>query len=237
MYCLKCKKVFPDTENTCPHCGASAVPERCPECWAKLSEGEDICLKCGCDIPRYLKEEEEIASYVPPALKDRLKSLPRYIKIGVPVLTSVIIFIIYSVFGYINYSNTAEAKKRAETFVVKVETSMDMITEMAGCYEDDVYNRDWISHIENAAELRKKHADKIDAIHQEREPVTYANELVAECGSDEISSLASDVYYAYTSCYSYVIGEKGKYPHYLDNYNRLLDKYEKAVGKLKNAIK
>ncbi len=237
MYCIKCKKVFPDGDKACMHCGASAVPERCPECWAKLSEGEDICLKCGCDIPKYLKEKEEQASYVPPTLKDRIKELPRYVKIVVPSLAVVLIFIVVSVLGYINYSNTAEAKKHSETFVVRVETSMDMITEMAGCYEDDVYNRDWISHIENAAELREEHADKIDAIHEAREPVTYANELVAECGNDEISSLASDVYYAYTACYSYVIGEKGKYPHYLDNYNKLLDKYEDAVKKLKKAIK
>lgn len=237
MYCLKCKKVFPDTDKNCPYCGASALPERCPECWAKLSAGEDICSKCGCDFLQHIREKEQQASYVPPTLKDRIKSIPKYIKIGVPSFAAILIFIVVSLIGYIDYSHAAEAKKRSETFVVQADASMDMLTEMAGYYEDEVYNRDWISHIENAAALREKYADKIEAIHNAREPVTYAKDLVAECGNDEISSLADDVYYAYTACYSYVIGEKGKYPHYLDKYNKLLDKYENAVRKLEDAIK
>ena len=76
MYCLSCKKVYPDTEDKCPHCGASPFPERCPECYAKLWDGENVCKKCGCDIKRYIKEKEDMANYVAPTVKDKIKSLP-----------------------------------------------------------------------------------------------------------------------------------------------------------------
>ena len=45
MYCLTCKKVYPDTDDKCPHCGASPIPERCPECYTRLLDGADKALK------------------------------------------------------------------------------------------------------------------------------------------------------------------------------------------------
>ena len=236
MYCLTCKKLYSDTEEKCPHCGASPIPERCPECYVKLSAGEDVCKKCGCDIMRHIKEKEEKASYVAPSFKDKLKALPWYVKAGLPLALIVLIITAISAVGYIKLSRRAEAKYCSEMLITRAEESVDMITEMAGYYEDDVYNRDWISHIENAEKLRETHADKIKEMNSIKEPISYANRLVANSGDEELTSLADDVYYAYVACYSYVIGENGKYPHYLKNYNKLLAEYEEAVNKLKKAI-
>ena len=196
MYCLTCKKVYPDTEEKCPHCGALPMPERCPECYAKLSEGEEVCKKCGCDIRKHIKEKEEKANYVAPGFKDRIKALPLYVKIGLPIVLVVLIAAIISTSGYIKYSRRAEAEKYSKELIIRSEKSIAMITEMAGYYEDDVYNRDWISHIENAEELREKHDDKIKSINSAKEPISYANSLVADSGDEDLSLLASDVYYA-----------------------------------------
>ena len=237
MYCLTCKKVYPDTDDKCPHCGASPIPERCPECYTRLLDGADICQKCGCDIKKHIKEKEEKANYVAPGLKDKLRALPLYVKIGVPLVLIVLIIALVSLFGYIKHSRLAEAQRNCEELIVLSEDAVDMISEMALHYENDVYNRDWINHIENAEELREKHADKIKDINRTREPVTYTNDLVADSGEERLASLANDVYYAYTSCYAYVIGEKGKYPHYLENYNKVLSEYKTAVKKLKKELK
>lgn len=236
MYCLICKKVYPDTEDKCPHCGALPIPERCPECYVRLSDGEEVCKKCGCDIRRYIKEKEAQATYVAPGFKDKLKALPLYVKIGLPVLLAVIIIVSISAVGYIKHSRRAEAVHYSEELISRAEQSIEMITEIAGYYENDVYNRDWISHIENAEKLREKHDDKIKVIDSAKEPISYANSLVEKSGDEELAPLASDVYYAYTACYAYVIGENGKYPHYLENYNKILKEYEETIDKLKTAI-
>ena len=195
-----------------------------------------MCKKCGCDIMRHIKEKEEKATYVAPSFKDKLKTLPWYVKIGLPLVLVALIITVISAVGYMRLSRKAEAEKYAGKLISRAGQSMEMITEMAGYYEDDVYNRDWISHIENAEKLREKHADKIKTIDGAKEPISYANRLVANSGDEELSSLAEDVYYAYVACYSYVIGENGKYPHYLENYNKLLNVYEEAVDKLEKAI-
>ena len=236
MYCLTCKNVYPDNKKKCPHCGASPMPERCPECYVKLPKGEEVCKKCGCDIKRHIREKEEKANYVAPGFADKLKALPMYVKIGLPIILIVLIIGVISTVGYINHSRRANAERYSKELITRSEKSMEMITEMAGYYEDDVYNRDWISHIENAEEVREKHADKIKTIDNSKEPISYANSLVADSGDEELSFLADDVYFAYTACYSYVIGEKGKYPHYLENYNKILAEYEEAVSKLKKAM-
>ncbi len=236
MYCLNCKKTFPDGLENCPHCNAPATPERCPECWVRLADDEKICTKCGCDIERYLKEKEEQASYVAPTLKDKIKALPLWLRICVPTALAVLVVLITGVFLYANYTDSKEAGELSVSFAQKTDEAMEMITEIAKLYETEVYDKDWINHIANATKLREKYSDKIRAVKKTREPVTYANSLVSDAGDEEIAALANDVYYAYTSCYAYVIGENGKYPHYLEKYQKLHDKYEQALEKLMEEI-
>ena len=81
MYCLNCKKIIPDGLETCPECGKSLKPERCPECWNKLEDTKSTCTKCGCDIDRYIKEKEEEQSTVEKTIWDRIKELPLWINL------------------------------------------------------------------------------------------------------------------------------------------------------------
>lgn len=236
MYCLNCKKTFPDGLETCPHCNAPARPERCPECWVKLAEDEKICTKCGCDIERYLKEKEEKANYVAPTLKDKIMALPLWLRIAVPTALAVVIILITGALLYSGYADTKKAGELSVSFAEKTDEAMEMITEIANLYETEVYDKDWINHIENATKLREKYADKIRAVRKAREPITYANSLVADAGDEEIAALANDVYYSYTSCYAYVIGENGKYPHYLEKYKKLYNKYKEATERLRAEI-
>ena len=236
MYCLKCKNIIPDGLENCPDCGTPTKPDRCPECWVKMEKEENICKKCGCDVERYLKEKEEDASKTDKGIFQKISELKLWIKITAISVAVLLIAGAIGVNAYLHYNAFGEAQKHCEDLISYSHDSMEMLTEMAELYESKVYNKDWLVHTENATKLRQDYKGKISEIEKTREPIIHANERVAKTGIDELSYLANDVYYAYSDCYAYVIGEKGKYPHYLDKYMNLLDKYEEAAKKLEKAI-
>ena len=236
MYCLNCKKIIPDGLETCPECGKSLKPERCPECWNKLEDTKSTCTKCGCDIDRYIKEKEAEQSTVEKTIWDRIKELPLWIKIAAPTFAAVLIAAIAGTNIYLDFRALAQAKAECLGLVEKADASMELIGEMAEVYDRRVYSKDWLKHTENASEVREDFKDEISKIDDMRQPIIYANETVAKSGDKKLAALSEDVYYAYSSCYTYVVGEKGKYPHYLENYEKLFKEYEKAVDKLEKEL-
>ncbi len=236
MYCLNCKKKVDDGPIICPECNKPLKPERCPECWTKLDG--DICSKCGCDIPRYIKEKEEeyTKQKAHASKRDKIKSLPLWIKILVPVLVLAVILGGVLNLYYRDYRRNKEAGALAFEMIEKTDAAIEEISKIASYYEAEVYDMDWLNHVENAAKVREKYKDEIDSVKRSREPIVYANNLVAKTGSKKYPQLCEKLYYCYNECYAYVVGEKGKYPHYLENYNELVEDYKAVRDEINTLI-
>ncbi len=238
MLCQNCNRSIEEGTEICPHCNAKIDKKaiRCPNCWTKHDQGTEICYRCGCNIPETIKENEENANYKAPTLWQRIKGLPPLLKVSVS--TTVIAFAAMAVFLGIttHIENKAHVATLAKNYIAMTDSAVDSITVIAQHYENDVYNKDWITHIETARELRQKYAADIEMIEITREPVGYSRDRIKEIASKRVCELADDVYYGYVECYSYVIGENGKYPHYLNNYKKLTEKFHLAVKALEEEV-
>ena len=238
MLCQNCNRSIAEGVKTCPYCNAKIDNKiiRCPNCWTKHESGTEICGKCGCNIPKTIKENEESANYRAPSVWDRIKVLPLWVKISVPSIFAVILAVCVVFAVSIHISNAAKVAELTEEFLTMAEDAVDSITVIAEHYENDVYNKDWITHIETAQELREKYAPQIEEIKKTREPVGYGRDRIKELASERVCTMADDVYYGYVECYAYVIGENGKYPHYLKKYMELIDDFNLSVKELKEEI-
>lgn len=231
MICNNCKMEIEDGIKVCPHC-SQEIESRCPSCWAKLGDGENICQKCGCNVSEYIKESEEIRNYAPPTLSDKIKKLPKWLKISAVSMLAVII-ILSIVISAVNAQRRNEKAGHASyEMAVMANGAMEMISSLAESYEKEVYQKDWITYIELAEELREKNKDKINEIKKLREPISYRRDVIKANGSSKAGEIADKVYFCYSECYGYVVGENGKYPNYLKKYNKLAENYEKAVEEL-----
>ncbi len=237
MICHNCNKKISDEDKVCPYCQSVIDAQRCPECWTKLPVSQKVCHKCGCDIEEAREARAKKDSYTEPALKEKIAKLPLWIKAGVPAAVGIIVVLAAGILLYMSSAAKREAVEISKEYIASANDAVDKITEIAELYEENVYGEKWLEHVKSAQELREEHADKISDAKKTREPISYFNERIANTGNDEIAALADEVYYCYTSCYGYVIGENGKYPQYLKNYNVHLEKYKEAVEKLENAIK
>ena len=236
MLCHNCNKKISDSEEFCPYCQSVIDFQRCPECWTKLPVSQEFCHKCGCDIEKAREERARRDSYTEPTFKDKIAKLPLWIKAGVPAAFGIIVVLTVGILLYLSSAAKQEAKEISREYIESANDAVDKITEIAELYEENVYGEAWLDHVKSAQELREEHADKISAVKKTREPISYFNDQIESTGNDEIAVLAEEVYYCYTACYGYVIGENGKYPQYLKNYNIHLEKYKEAVEKLENAI-
>lgn len=238
MHCRNCNSEIPDGANTCPACGVSRedTEKRCPDCWTKLTENDKICPKCGINIEEAQKARYNIANTKKVSFWEVIKNLPPKLKITIlsvvgVLLASVIVFNIAA-----EQSAKSGAVKLAGEYLVMAEETMEDITDLALEYENKVYNKDWIMHIESAQELRETNADAIKEIKAKREPMEYFQARIRKTEQKDIVKSADAVFYAYKNCYAYVVGEVGKYPHYYDNYKKLLKEYQKAITELKKAM-
>ncbi len=237
MLCTKCKKEFSDSLSVCPHCNEQFDYKRCPKCWTKLASNATDCHKCGCNIEKTLKQNEEIANRKEETPVDKVKALPLWIKIAIPVLFAILCA------GILVQSMVSKNKARTEAaslaleYIEEIDATQEQINFMATIYENEVYAKDWLMHIDAAKELRRVYAQDIQRIKDDREPVKSQYKKIEALGADEISTLAKDLYLAYNNCYSYVVGENGKYPNYLKNYNKILDEYNDTKKELKKQAK
>lgn len=238
MLCTNCYRKIDDNAKVCPRCNAPVDRSiiRCPECWNKLPAGTKICDKCGSDIERSIKEKEEIRSYRMPTFVDKLKKMSLKLKVITVSLVAVII-IVSVVFSTISSARQKEQLSvLAAEYTLFTDDAINRITEIAKLYEEEVYTKDWITYIESAENLRETHKDEIEEIRKFREPVSHRRNKIKAVDT-EAGTLADRVYYCYSNCYGYVIGETGKYPNYLKNYESLVDEYKKAVDELEKYIK
>lgn len=235
MICIKCNKEIPDGSKSCPLCKAEIAPEvsRCPNCWARLEEKDDLCPKCGCDIEKRLKEIEEENNKEIPTIMDRIKGLPRWIKITVPSVLLAIILIVTSVCIYLDVARDKEAVRLAEDYVVSVDFALKNITKLAQAYEDNVYKKSWLDRTGSAAAVREVYSSEIELIKRTREPIFYSKTRIEKQGNKEISAAVNKMYENYAKCYNYVIGENGKYPGYMNAYKNLVADYNDSVDELK----
>ena len=231
MICNNCKKEIEDGISICPHCNKETV-NRCPNCWARLNEGEKTCTKCGCNISEYIKESEEIRSYTPPTLSDKIRKLPKWLKISVPALLAVVIALSVVISAVNAQKRQEEIKHASYEMVVMADGAIELITELAESYEKEVYSKDWITYIESAQALREKSKDKTDEIKKMREPISHRRDVIKALGGNKAGKMADRVYFCYSECYSYVVGENGKYPNYLKKYKKLVEEYEEATEEL-----
>ena len=239
MVCLNCNRTIPNDTKVCPHCKAKVNPDiiRCPECWTRLTSIKDICPKCGCDVSQALAEREACANEVEETAWDMIKRLPLAFKIAVPV---VIVAIIAAAVIYYSGKQAAineEIVSLAEEYTDSSDGTLEKITEIAELYEFNVYDRDWIMHLETSKAFMEEFDEEIGDIKDDREPIEHLRTQIKELSGSKIDKLADEVYHTYADCYGYVIGENGSYPGYIKKYNKLLDKYEKAVKAFNKEIK
>lgn len=232
MLCTKCNKEFLDGLSVCPHCNEEFDYKRCPKCWTKLASDATDCHKCGCNIEKTLKQNEEIANYREETSLDKVKALPLWIKILVPVFVIALCAGVFVQNSISKNKAKTEAAELALEFVEELDAAEEQISFMATIYEEEVYAKDWLMHIDAAKELRRVYAQDIKRIKDDREPVKAMYKKIDSLDAGEISSLAKDLYLTYNNCYSYVIGENGKYPNYLKNYKKLLEEYDDIKEKL-----
>lgn len=239
MHCRNCNRKIPEGEKKCPFCNVDTENSeiRCPDCWARLEKGEKICPKCGIDIEEAKKARQDIATQKKSGFTQRIKKLPRSVKIGMVSLVVIVCVAVASISYFLSQSAISEAASLAEDYIVFADEAMKDINELALLYENDVYNEDWILHIESAKELREKNADKFKKIKATREPMEYFQARIRQTECKEYIEYSDDMFYSYQKCYAYVVGEVGKYPHYYDNFKKLLAEYEKAEKELRKLIK
>lgn len=238
MICSNCSGVIPNESKICPFCNAKVDPseKRCPSCWAKLSENETKCKKCGCDIEKHEQEIIQLREKQNVTLKDRIKKLPLWIKIAVPVLIFAIILSVILV--QINNRNEREREllEISEDYVVSVDIAEDNIEDIAKVYRDMVYGQSWLDHTGSARAVREDYADEIKAVRKERQNINYIKKKFQNFEGESLSHLAEDVHRKYKKCYSYVIGENGKYPEYMQEYRALEKDLEKSIEEMRKEI-
>lgn len=239
MHCLNCNRKIPDGEIVCPFCKADITgsDNRCPDCWTKLEKDEKICPKCGINVEEARKEREDIANTKKTSLIKKIKRIPRGIKIAAVSFLAVLVIVLVAVGIFRANSATAKASVLARDYISMAQEAMEDINELALLYENEVYNEDWIMHIESARKLREDKADKIKEIKATREPMEYFQAQIRATERKEFIEYSDDMFYGYQKCYAYVVGEVGKYPHYYDNFKKLLAEYEKAEKELEKLIK
>ena len=231
MICKNCNNEVDEGVKICPYCNTN-TEYRCPNCWAKLTEGENTCLKCGCDVLEYIRESEEILDYTPPTLADKVKKLPKWLKISILAALAVIMAVSIVISVTNAQERQEEAKMASHEMIDMADGAIELISSLAQSYEDEVYSKDWITYIESAQALREKSKKKTDEIKKMSEPVSRRRDIIKALGGSEAGERADRVYYCYRECYSYVVGEKGKYPNYLKKYKELVGKYEEAAQEL-----
>lgn len=238
MMCPSCSRIIPDGSENCPYCKSGIDKDilRCPSCWAKLHPGVKICTKCGCDVDKTISEMEEREKAGKVTLADKIKKLPLWFKIVVPVLVIAIIagVCIYS----LNLKNkrTLQAVELAEDYIVSVDIATARITKLAQVYKDMVYDQSWLDHTGSAHAVRDVYSQEISNVEKARVPLSYTREEIEKTGVENISKKVNAVYKNYTRCYGYVIGEKGTYKNYMTGYKKLLKEYEESLDKLRKEI-
>ena len=242
MLCSKCNRLIPEGADACPNCKAdvATMERRCPNCWARLDIQDKQCRKCGCDIDKRIAELREEERKKHETLKDKLKKIPLWIRICVPLFIVIVIASSFAGVKIHEYNKVAEqnanAVELAENYIVSVEITTGNITKLAQAYEDMVYGQSWLDHTGSAVVVRDVYKDEIDVIKKAREPLDYAKTRVDACGNKEISEALANVHYNYNKCYGFVIGENGQYPTYMDEYNALHKEYEESIKALKEVI-
>jgi len=239
MHCRNCNKKIPDGEKICPFCkvDTSISDNRCPDCWAKLEKDEKTCPKCGINIEEARKARANIANTKKTSLIQKIKKIPRGVKIGIVAFLVILVVGLIAVCTFRANSAAAKASALAQDYITMSQEAMKDINELALLYENEVYNEDWIMHIESARKLREDNADKIKEIKATREPMEYFRAQIRATDRKEFIEYSDDMFYGYQKCYAYVVGEVGKYPHYYDNFKKLLAEYEKAEKGLGKLIK
>jgi len=238
MLCTNCNRVIPDGSETCIYCKAKIdlTKRRCPDCWASLKKDETLCPKCGCDIETRIKEIHDAENEKELTFFDKFRKIPLWLRFVVPAL----VLIVALLFGIYTANEERERKHEAallaSDYVVSVEIAMTDITKIAYAYEDMVYGQSWLDHLGSAEAVRKVYSDEISVAKKAREPINYARNRIDRLGNAEISELVGEVQYNYVQCYSYVIGEQGKYPKYIQGYKKILSDYEQSVEALKEAV-
>ncbi len=238
MICSNCSRTVPDGSKICPLCkaGISTDERRCPSCWAKLDKNIAQCPKCGCDIEKRIREIRDAENRKEPSLMDKIKETPLWIRITVPVFVLIMVLAIVLVSISVKRSAAGRAADMAADYVVSVELAVDDITSLARVYEDMVYGQSWLDHIGSAEAVREVYAQDIKSIKQIREAISYTRGEILSVADGEIAACVNDVYVCYSKCYGYVIGENGKYPTYIEVYNKHLANYDKAIAKLKKVV-
>ena len=231
MKCINCNLEISDDAKVCKHCGTNVITDviRCPRCFVKLEKGIKKCTKCGCDIEKALYEEKE-----PEHEKLKLTKKRIIIVASAAVLLLAVIALVFGLW----YSNRFNAfKEDAKDFVSMLEENAETVNMLADKY-NNVYNGQWLIHTELSGVLEDKYKKEISSLKNSRDTLTYlTNELAEKCVNDEDASLVRKVFKNYDSCYIYVVGKNGKYPGYMNGYEKLFKEYEKNMKALKKRIK
>jgi len=239
MQCPNCNIMIDDNVQICPYCHAKVDKDiiRCPQCWAKHKKGTEICTSCGCNISQTIKENMEIANYKKPTIREKISAIS--IKKKISVLVALVIIAGVIIAGTITSNNIKKEELRTLSYelIELSDDAIDKISVIAEYYENDVYSKDWITYLEAAQSLRELHTDEIEEIKKTREPINHKKNQIVAVGNQEAAELANKVYFCYTSCYGYVIGENGKYPEYLKKYQKLVEEYTKVKTQLKELVK
>ena len=242
MLCSKCNTLIPEGATICPHCKSdvATMEHRCPNCWSKIDRQDERCRKCGCDIEKRIAELRENERKSHETIWKKLKKIPLWIRISVPIL--IVVTLLAGIVGIKLYEynkiarQNAEAVELAENYIVASDISLGKITKLAQAYEDMVYGQSWLDHIGSAQAVRDVYKDEINVIRKTREPLSYSRSRIDEKGNREISEAVAAVHHSYNMCYGFVIGENGQYPTYMDEYRELLRDYEISVRELKKVL-
>jgi len=229
LKCINCNVTLPDDATECYLCGAKVTTDviRCPKCFIKLEKSIKTCPKCGYNMEERLKKEEEI-----PNKKLTKKQLVFFV-----VLPLICIALIFSVYGICYSQKQAAFKTEAEDYVASLDENLEIMTELAEGY-NEVYNGEWLTYAENTLEFEKGHTKEINDLVDKRDTFTYlATELSQKAPNDEASKLMRTVFENYDNCHIYVVGKQGKFPGYMEGYEKLLEEYRKSVEKLNKRIK
>lgn len=238
MICSNCSRTIPDGSEICLCCKAKINTDvkRCPNCWSRV-ESEDIrCKKCGCHIEKMTEEIQKNALAKDPTVLDKLKRIPLWIRIILPMIIVCFAVGMYTYDVARENARNAEAAEMAEGYIISLNIAVDRITEMAQVYEDMVYDQSWLDHTGNASAVRDVYSQEISIIKKAREPLNYTKNQIANQENRQITEIVNEMYYNYTRLYGYVIGENGTYPDYIIKYKKILADYEASVKKLETEI-
>jgi len=244
MICSKCNRVIPDNLEVCPYCRADIDinERRCPNCWAKLGAGTnyELCPKCGCDIEKRIREITEEEKERNKTFAQKLKSIPLWIRLLVPL--AVVIVVLSFVIGIRLYNDYKEderaqlALEYSENYAVSIGMAVDRISEIAEVYNREVYEKEWLDHTSGADAIKKGMSEEITTAKRMRSLLESALDDIEAQENNELSLLANEVYHQYTRCYGYVIGEKGSYPGYMTEYEKILKDFDDSMKDFEKAI-